>query len=67
MSNFRSAENFTFYNDDRRVAERAYYDRATLLRQLGVFHEPDSMTSRITALVASLHDDASAGVDVRQA
>ena len=42
---------FTFDDDDRLLGERAYYDRATLLRQLGVFHEPDSTMGRITAVV----------------
>ena len=42
---------FTFDDDDRLLGERAYYDRATLLRQLGVFHEPDSMMGRITTVV----------------
>jgi steroid delta-isomerase-like uncharacterized protein len=39
---------YTFDDDDRLAGERIYYDRATLLRQLGVFHEPDSAIGRIT-------------------
>src|SRR4051794_18986878 len=33
---------FTFDGDDRLTGERIYYDRATVLRQLGMFHEPES-------------------------
>jgi len=32
---------FTFDEEDRLTSETIYYDRATVLRQLGVFHEPD--------------------------
>jgi steroid delta-isomerase-like uncharacterized protein len=39
---------YTFDDHDRLAGERIYYDRATLLRQLGVFHEPDSAMGRIT-------------------
>jgi steroid delta-isomerase-like uncharacterized protein len=42
---------FTFDDDDRLAGERAYFDRATLFRQLGVFHEPDSMVGRVTTAV----------------
>ena len=42
---------YTFDNDDRLAGERIYYDRATLLRQLGVFHEPDRAVGRITTLL----------------
>jgi len=31
---------FTFDEGDRLTSETIYYDRATVLRQLGVFHEP---------------------------
>jgi hypothetical protein len=33
------------------AAERAYYDRATLLRQLRVFHEPDSAIGRASTML----------------
>jgi steroid delta-isomerase-like uncharacterized protein len=33
---------YTFDAEDRLAGERIYYDRATVLRQLGVFHEPQS-------------------------
>ena len=42
---------FTFDDDDRLAGERIYYDRATLLRQLGVFHEPDRPLGRMTTLL----------------
>ncbi|SRR5579871_1760126 len=42
---------YTFDDDDRLAGERIYYDRATLLRQLGVFHEPDSSMGRVTTLL----------------
>ena len=42
---------FTFDDGDRVAGEKIYYDRATLLRQLGVFHEPDTAVGRITTLL----------------
>jgi steroid delta-isomerase-like uncharacterized protein len=42
---------FTFDDDDRLAGEKIYYDRATILRQLGVFHEPDRLLGRINALL----------------
>jgi steroid delta-isomerase-like uncharacterized protein len=42
---------YTFDDADRLAGERIYYDRATLLRQLGVFHEPDRAVGRITTLL----------------
>ncbi len=33
---------YTFSSGDRLAGERIYYDRATVLRQLGVFHEPQT-------------------------
>jgi steroid delta-isomerase-like uncharacterized protein len=42
---------FTFDPDDRLAGERTYYDRATVLAQLGLFHEPSSALGRVaTAL-----------------
>lgn len=39
------------FDGDRLAGERIYYDRATVLRQLGVFHEPETALGRIlTAL-----------------
>jgi steroid delta-isomerase-like uncharacterized protein len=42
---------FTFDNGDRLAGERIYYDRATVLRQLGIFHEPDRMSGRMAAVL----------------
>jgi steroid delta-isomerase-like uncharacterized protein len=39
---------YTFDNEDRLAGEKIYYDRATVLRQLGVFHEPEGVMGRIT-------------------
>lgn len=44
---------FTFDDSDRLNGERIYYDRATVLRQLGVFHEPERLAGRIS--VAMTH------------
>ena len=41
---------YTFDAEDRLAGERIYYDRATVLRQLGVFHEPASGVGRICIL-----------------
>jgi steroid delta-isomerase-like uncharacterized protein len=42
---------FTFDCEDRLAGEKIHYDRATVLRQLGVLHEPDGMVGRIEAAV----------------
>jgi len=39
---------YTFDNEDRLAGEKIYYDRATVLRQLGVFHEPQSLLGQVT-------------------
>jgi steroid delta-isomerase-like uncharacterized protein len=38
---------YTFDSDDRLAGEKIYYDRGTVLRQLGVFHEPQSLVGRV--------------------
>jgi steroid delta-isomerase-like uncharacterized protein len=38
---------YTFDSEDRLAGEKIYYDRATVLRQLGVFHEPQSMLGQV--------------------
>jgi steroid delta-isomerase-like uncharacterized protein len=43
---------FTFDDEDRLAGERIYYDRATVLRQLGMFHEPQSGMGRLTGVLA---------------
>ena len=43
---------FVFDNEDRLAGEKIYYDRATLLRQLGIFLEPDHGLGRIATIIA---------------
>lgn len=38
---------YTFDSEDRLAGEKIYYDRATVLRQVGVFHEPQSILGQI--------------------
>jgi steroid delta-isomerase-like uncharacterized protein len=38
---------YTFDPDHRLAGERIYYDRGSVLRQLGVFHEPRSILGQI--------------------
>ena len=42
---------FTFDENDRLAGERIYYDRATMLGQLGLFHEPERMAGRVAAVL----------------
>ena len=42
---------YTFEADDRLAGEKIYYDRATVLRQLGVFHEPQTALGQVSMLV----------------
>ncbi|HEY7099093.1 MAG TPA: ester cyclase [Terriglobales bacterium] len=42
---------YTFDQDDRLAGERIYYDRGTVLRQLGVFHEPVSILGQVCTFV----------------
>jgi len=42
---------YTFNAEDRLAGEKIYYDRGTVLRQLGVFHEPQSFLGQISTLV----------------
>jgi steroid delta-isomerase-like uncharacterized protein len=41
---------YTFDSDDRLAGEKIYYDRGTVLRQLGVFHEPQSRLGQLCIL-----------------
>ena len=41
---------YTFDGDDQLAGEKIYYDRGTVLRQLGVFHEPQSLLGQISIL-----------------
>jgi len=42
---------YTFDEKDRLAGERIYYDRATVLRQLGVFQEPNGIRGQIATLL----------------
>jgi steroid delta-isomerase-like uncharacterized protein len=42
---------YTFDSQNRLAGERIYYDRATVLRQLGVFHEPQSVLGHVCTLL----------------
>jgi steroid delta-isomerase-like uncharacterized protein len=41
---------YTFDAGDRLAGEKIYYDRGTVLRQLGVFHEPQSILGQVSIL-----------------
>jgi steroid delta-isomerase-like uncharacterized protein len=41
---------YTFDTDDRLAGEKIYYDRGTVFRQLGVFHEPVTAVGQICTL-----------------
>ena len=41
---------YTFDGDDGLAGKKIYYDRGTVLRQLGVFHEPPSLLGQIGIL-----------------
>jgi hypothetical protein len=38
------------FDDDRLVCERVYFDTATILRQLGIAHDPLTLTGRIATI-----------------
>jgi steroid delta-isomerase-like uncharacterized protein len=42
---------YTFDADDRLAGERIYYDRATVLHQVGVFHDPQSAIGKLSTLM----------------
>jgi steroid delta-isomerase-like uncharacterized protein len=56
---------FTFDDDNRLAGERIYYDRALILRQLGVFREPTTLAGRLA--IALLHPATLIRAYVRQA
>lgn len=41
---------YTFDANNCLAGEKIYYDRATVLRQLGVFHEPESVLGQVSTL-----------------
>jgi steroid delta-isomerase-like uncharacterized protein len=55
---------FTFDADERLAGEKIYYDRATVLRQLGVFREPDSAAGRVATVLS--HPLTMAGIFARK-
>jgi steroid delta-isomerase-like uncharacterized protein len=55
---------YTFDGNDRLAGEKIYYDRGTVLRQLGVFHEPRSVLGQIT--IAATHPVTIAGAVARK-
>jgi steroid delta-isomerase-like uncharacterized protein len=42
---------YTFDADDRLAGEKIYYDRGTILKQLGVFHEPTTALGKLSIFV----------------
>ncbi len=42
---------YTFDADDRLAGEKIYYDRGTVLRQLRIFHEPQSTLGQLSIFV----------------
>jgi steroid delta-isomerase-like uncharacterized protein len=42
---------YTFDQNDRLAGEKIYYDRATVLRQMGIFYEPQTVPGLISILV----------------
>ena len=43
---------FFIFDDERIVCERVYFDQATILRQLGLAHDPQSLAGRLTMLAS---------------
>lgn len=42
---------FFIFEDEKIVIERVYFDQATIMRQLGVAHDPSSVVGRLSTLV----------------
>jgi steroid delta-isomerase-like uncharacterized protein len=43
---------FFVFEEDRLVCERVYFDQASIMRQLGVLHDPASLSGRATTLLS---------------
>jgi hypothetical protein len=43
---------FFIFEGEQIVSERVYFDQATIMRQLGVAHDPASAAGRISILVS---------------
>ncbi len=39
------------FEEDRLVCERVYFDSGTILRQLGIAHDPLTLTGRVTTII----------------
>jgi hypothetical protein len=39
------------FNEDRLICERVYFNPGTILRQLGIAHDPLSLTGRLATVV----------------
>jgi steroid delta-isomerase-like uncharacterized protein len=48
----RMAAFFIFDEGERIVCERVYFDQSTVLRQLGVAHDPSSLAGRVSTLIS---------------
>ena len=55
---------YTFDENDRLAGERIYYDRATVLSQLGVFHEPQTLLGKLS--IALMHPVTMARIAARK-
>jgi hypothetical protein len=49
--NFPLCGIFTFDQRNKLAGEKIYYDRATVLGQLGIFHEPETLRGRIATAI----------------
>jgi steroid delta-isomerase-like uncharacterized protein len=43
---------FFLFDGERLVCERVYFDQASIMRQLGVAHDPSSLAGRLTTLIS---------------
>jgi steroid delta-isomerase-like uncharacterized protein len=43
---------FFLFDGERIVCERVYFDQASIMRQLGVAHDPSSIAGRLTTLIS---------------
>jgi hypothetical protein len=55
------------FEDDRLVGERVYFDQATILRQLGLAHDPSSLPGRVSLVLSHPLTIARAVRDARRA
>lgn len=55
---------YDFGSDERLAGERIYYDRASVLRQIGLYHEPDTLAGRLA--IAATHPLTIMGAQLRR-